>query len=424
MLTAAIDGNSVGSTSDATWVAGQIGYGTGQGVTAQFDNLSITSAGGSTGPTGEVRGAGSNRCLDVNGASQADGAVVQIWDCNGGANQRWTLTSSNQLTVYGNKCLDVPGTSSRHPRTNLELQRRDRPAVASQSRRHHRRCRIRTVPRCQRRRHRQRHRGAALDLQRRQQPVMDPQLGRESRTQQPGTWLECPAPRKALSDEEGRDMRSISRFAGRIALAAVVGLLVTTAIPPGRASADTAVTIVGGQSGRCVDVPNASTTNGTQVQLWDCSGASDQPWTYTSGQTAARCTATSVWTRPGGARATAPRSSSGTATVRPTSSGTSTPTAPSPVCSRGCAWTPTAPPRPTARSSSSGPATARATSSGASRARHRHHRAVGPVRHLRRRRHAVRGRAQHRARALRTPTAATSTRSGARPTTRPGTSAC
>ncbi|MFD0819023.1 right-handed parallel beta-helix repeat-containing protein, partial [Micromonospora zhanjiangensis] len=31
--------------------------------------------------------------------------------------------------------------------------------------------------------------------------------------------------------------------------------------------------IVGGQSGRCVDVPNGSTSNGTQVQLWDCGNA-------------------------------------------------------------------------------------------------------------------------------------------------------
>ena len=35
-------------------------------------------------------------------------------------------------------------------------------------------------------------------------------------------------------------------------------------------------------SGRCIDVPNSSTTNGTQVQLWDCSGNSNQRWTYTS----------------------------------------------------------------------------------------------------------------------------------------------
>ncbi|WFE39335.1 ricin-type beta-trefoil lectin domain protein [Micromonospora sp. WMMD998] len=42
--------------------------------------------------------------------------------------------------------------------------------------------------------------------------------------------------------------------------------------------------IVGGQSGRCVDVPNSSTTNGTQVQLWDCGSASGQRFTVTSGR--------------------------------------------------------------------------------------------------------------------------------------------
>jgi hypothetical protein len=40
--------------------------------------------------------------------------------------------------------------------------------------------------------------------------------------------------------------------------------------------------IVGGQSGRCVDVPNSTTTNGTQVQLWDCNSQPNQLWTYTS----------------------------------------------------------------------------------------------------------------------------------------------
>ncbi|WP_307848561.1 endo-1,4-beta-xylanase [Microbispora oryzae] len=37
-------------------------------------------------------------------------------------------------------------------------------------------------------------------------------------------------------------------------------------------------------SGRCLDVPNASTTDGTQVQIWDCNGQSNQTWTYTSAQ--------------------------------------------------------------------------------------------------------------------------------------------
>ncbi|MFI6132467.1 non-reducing end alpha-L-arabinofuranosidase family hydrolase [Micromonospora sp. NPDC051141] len=40
--------------------------------------------------------------------------------------------------------------------------------------------------------------------------------------------------------------------------------------------------IVGVQSGRCVDVPNATQTNGTRVQLYDCNGQSNQQWTYTS----------------------------------------------------------------------------------------------------------------------------------------------
>ncbi|MFG2166373.1 non-reducing end alpha-L-arabinofuranosidase family hydrolase [Micromonospora chersina] len=40
--------------------------------------------------------------------------------------------------------------------------------------------------------------------------------------------------------------------------------------------------IVGVQSGRCIDVPNATQTNGTRVQLWDCNGQSNQQWTYTT----------------------------------------------------------------------------------------------------------------------------------------------
>ncbi|MBO3751220.1 ricin-type beta-trefoil lectin domain protein [Streptosporangiaceae bacterium NEAU-GS5] len=42
------------------------------------------------------------------------------------------------------------------------------------------------------------------------------------------------------------------------------------------------VQIVGAASGRCVDVPNSTTTNGTQVQLWDCGSGSNQRWTYTA----------------------------------------------------------------------------------------------------------------------------------------------
>jgi hypothetical protein len=109
-VTATIDGAGVGTVSDSTFGAGQVGFGTSQGETAQFDNLSITpGSGGGEGPTGVLRGLGSNRCLDVPNASQTDGTRLNIWDCNGGTNQQWTQTSGNQLTVYGSKCLDVPG---------------------------------------------------------------------------------------------------------------------------------------------------------------------------------------------------------------------------------------------------------------------------------------------------------------------------
>ncbi|MFG2129715.1 endo-1,4-beta-xylanase [Streptomyces sp. NPDC048751] len=40
--------------------------------------------------------------------------------------------------------------------------------------------------------------------------------------------------------------------------------------------------IKGVGSGRCVDVPNSSQTDGTQVQLWDCNNATNQQWTSTS----------------------------------------------------------------------------------------------------------------------------------------------
>ncbi|MGW1453252.1 poly(ethylene terephthalate) hydrolase family protein, partial [Micromonospora sp. NPDC002411] len=53
----------------------------------------------------------------------------------------------------------------------------------------------------------------------------------------------------------------------------------TPTVPPGSASQ-----IVGTQSGRCIDVPNASRTNGTRVQLYDCNRQTNQAWTYTSGK--------------------------------------------------------------------------------------------------------------------------------------------
>jgi hypothetical protein len=46
----------------------------------------------------------------------------------------------------------------------------------------------------------------------------------------------------------------------------------------------TAAPLRGAGSGRCLDVPNRSTADGTQVEIWDCNGGSNQQWTYTSGK--------------------------------------------------------------------------------------------------------------------------------------------
>ncbi|MFE9819948.1 endo-1,4-beta-xylanase [Streptomyces sp. NBC_00236] len=51
----------------------------------------------------------------------------------------------------------------------------------------------------------------------------------------------------------------------------------TTTTPPTEDSGQ----IKGTASGRCLDVPNASTTDGTQLQLWDCHSNSNQQWAYT-----------------------------------------------------------------------------------------------------------------------------------------------
>jgi len=35
-------------------------------------------------------------------------------------------------------------------------------------------------------------------------------------------------------------------------------------------------------AGKCLDDPNSTTTSGTQLQIWDCSGQANQTWTRTS----------------------------------------------------------------------------------------------------------------------------------------------
>lgn len=74
-----------------------------------------SGTGGSASSSGALHAVGSGKCLDVNGSSTTPGTQLQIWDCNGGANQTWTRTSGSQLTVYSGSsqmCLDDYGSGT------------------------------------------------------------------------------------------------------------------------------------------------------------------------------------------------------------------------------------------------------------------------------------------------------------------------
>jgi endo-1,4-beta-xylanase len=79
--------------------------------------------GGGGGSGGEIHAVGAGKCLDVPGLSTTAGTQLDIWTCNGGANQIWTHTSANQLTVYSGSsqmCLDAYDNQTT-PGTKVEI---------------------------------------------------------------------------------------------------------------------------------------------------------------------------------------------------------------------------------------------------------------------------------------------------------------
>lgn len=107
---------SSGYTSAAAGID-QIGYGvelcsTG-GVPKTFGLTSYTLTPGTPAPAPPLTGPVTlvympAKCVDDNANSSADGAKVQLWDCWGGANQKWTVNKDRTVTING-KCLDVTG---------------------------------------------------------------------------------------------------------------------------------------------------------------------------------------------------------------------------------------------------------------------------------------------------------------------------
>ncbi|MEU1011009.1 phosphatidylinositol-specific phospholipase C domain-containing protein [Streptomyces sp. NPDC005890] len=67
---------------------------------------------------GPITGPG-GMCVDVSGASTANGTSIQLADCNGTRAQRWTARSDQSLHALG-KCLDV-ASSGTTPGTKIQL---------------------------------------------------------------------------------------------------------------------------------------------------------------------------------------------------------------------------------------------------------------------------------------------------------------
>ncbi|MBX6750883.1 MAG: endo-1,4-beta-xylanase, partial [Micromonosporaceae bacterium] len=187
-----------------------------------------------SGGAGTIVGAQSGRCIDVPNGTTTDGTRVQLYDCNGQSNQSWTYTSSKEFRIFGNKCLDAAGSGNGaavqiytcNGQTNQQWNLNSNGTISGvQS-------------------------GRCLDV-----------------------WSTANGAQVQIYDCHGQSNQRFTFTGGSTPTSTS-----TTTTPPPSSTGP----IVGAQSGRCIDVPNSSTNDGTRVQLYDCNGQSNQSWTYTS----------------------------------------------------------------------------------------------------------------------------------------------
>jgi chitinase len=114
-----ITGSGGGGTTAHAYVGGGSGkcIDDNNGSTTNGTQLEIYTCNGganqqitSTGGTLQVLG----KCFDAKGNGTANNTIVDIWTCNGGQNQQWTVNTSNNtiVGVQSSKCLTVQGAST------------------------------------------------------------------------------------------------------------------------------------------------------------------------------------------------------------------------------------------------------------------------------------------------------------------------
>jgi beta-glucanase (GH16 family) len=112
-------GGSTGGTGGGghaiTGIAGKCvdvaGASSANGTPVQLYDCNGTTAQAWTSTGGTLQALG--KCMDVTAAGTADGTPVQLYDCNGTAAQQWVITSAHDIVnPAANKCLDATGNSS------------------------------------------------------------------------------------------------------------------------------------------------------------------------------------------------------------------------------------------------------------------------------------------------------------------------
>jgi hypothetical protein len=103
-----VENNSVIDTVGANAAAAFVGDATTPPTTTPPTTTPpTTTPPGVGGPITGIAG----KCVDIAGASSADGAAVQLFTCNGTNAQNWTHPADNTVRGLG-KCLDVTGAST------------------------------------------------------------------------------------------------------------------------------------------------------------------------------------------------------------------------------------------------------------------------------------------------------------------------
>ncbi|MBZ2814238.1 RICIN domain-containing protein, partial [Xanthomonas perforans] len=79
-----------------------------QRSTLQPRALSVITGTDDGGRSGAIQ-VSTGRCLDVAGSGVTSGTPVQIWDCSGNKNQKWSLGKNGSIIGYGGNCLEAAG---------------------------------------------------------------------------------------------------------------------------------------------------------------------------------------------------------------------------------------------------------------------------------------------------------------------------